>query len=81
MSSAQVVDLRKGFRVEVEAMVMPQGEFGARLYTANGRYKDSKRIRWKQAGPIVVAATPEQAARDLLAAMNEGLLKGVEAKG
>lgn len=78
----RIVDLRDGFRIEVIPMVAPRGEFGARLaerrYTVDG---DRARNRWKDAGPLVVAASPEQAAQDLLKAINEGLLPDVEVKG
>jgi hypothetical protein len=74
-----LVDLREGFRVEVEALVLPAGEYGARLYAP--RTSASGRTTWKQAGPMLVAGTPEKAAKDLLAAMNTGLLTGVEVRG
>lgn len=75
MPDLMTVDLREGFRVEVAPLVMPQGEYEARLYarTPGGR--------WKQAGPMVVAGTPEKAASDLLQAANAGLLTGVVVKG
>lgn len=67
------VDLREGFRIEVEALVLPAGEYGARLYTRPG-----KGGRWKQKGQVVVAATPEQAISDLMAVLNQGLMPDME---
>jgi hypothetical protein len=69
-------DLRLGYRIEVEALVMPLGEFGARLYTP--RKTPAGRVKWEQRGPIMISGTPESAARDLLEAINQGLVEGVE---
>lgn len=71
---AETVDLRDGYRIEVEPMVFPAGEFGARLYKPSPTGKG----RWKRVGHMVIAGTPEQAARDLMTAMNRGLLPGIE---
>lgn len=77
--TGEIVDLRDGFRVEVTPLVMPAGKFEARLFRR--RYTPGDRTTWKQVGPMVVADGPEAAAQDLLTAVNEGLLAGVEAKG
>lgn len=70
------VDLREGFRIEVEPMVTPRGEFGARLYLPkNGRWAR------KHIGHMVIADTPEKAAQDMLKILNEGLMPGVEVLG
>lgn len=72
----EVVDLRDGYRVEVEPLIAPAGEFGARLYRRC--YTPGDRTTWKKVKhPVVIAKTAEGAARDLLAAMNTGLLPGV----
>lgn len=72
----EIVDLRDGFRIEVVPLVMPAGQYEARLYRR--RFTPGDRTTWKQVGPLVVADTPEQAARDLMTAINEGLLPGVQ---
>lgn len=74
---AATIDLREGFRVEVEPMVLPAGEFGARLYRPPTKGKG----RWKQVGRMVVAATPEKAVGDLMQTLNLGLMPNVEVAG
>ena len=75
MSGMLRIDLRDGFRIETAALVMPAGQYEARLYVP----KVGARVTWKQVGPMVVAGSPEQAATDMLTALNRGLLPGVEA--
>ena len=75
--TSQSVDLREGYRVEVEPLILPAGKFGARFFKAPTTDKG----RWKQVGHLVVADTPEQAANDLLRVVNEGLMPGVEFAG
>lgn len=79
MPNDPTIDLREGFRIEVEPLIMPKGEFAARLYRTSK--SPSGRTLWKQIGHIVIASTPEKAAADMLAAMNRGLLPGVEVTG
>jgi hypothetical protein len=72
------VDLREGYRVQVEPMIAPSGTFGARLYRRTLRQGD--KTAWKKVEhPIVIASNAEQAANDLMAALNTGTLPGVEA--
>lgn len=73
------IDLRDGFRIEVAPLIAPKGEFGACLYRT--RKTSSGRTSWRRVGNIVVAGTPEKAANDILTAMNQGLLPGVEVAG
>lgn len=70
----ETINLSEGYRIEIEPMVMPPGEFGARLF----KPPLGGRGRWKQVGRIVVSGTAEQAAVDLLRVLNEGLMPDVE---
>lgn len=75
-----IVDLRDGYRIEVEPMVFPAGEFGARL--SRRCHTPGDRTTWKKVNhPLVLSNTAEGAARDLLMALNQGMLFGVEVCG
>lgn len=77
--SDEIVDLRDGFRIEVVPCVLPKDQWAATLHRR--RYTPGDRTTYKKVGPNVLAASPEAAARDLLTAVNEGLLPGVELAG
>lgn len=77
--SDEIVDLRDGFRIEVVPCLLPKDEWAATLHRR--RYTPGERTTYKKVGPNVLAKTPEAAAGDLLRAVNEGLLPGVELVG
>lgn len=68
------IDLRAGYRIEVLPTILPRDQWAATLHER----RQGKRVTYRKVGPHVLAASPEAAARDLLTAINEGLLSGVE---
>lgn len=76
---SEIVDLRDGYRIEVAPAVLPQGEFTATFHRR--RYTPGGKTTWKRVGPHVLNPNPEQAAADLLTAINQGLVPDVEFKG
>lgn len=76
MSDPVRIDLRNrfGFRVEVVPCILPDGQWAARLM----QRRDGARTTYKAVGPNILASSPEAAVRDLMTAVNQGLLPGVE---
>lgn len=78
-ASVVKVDLRDGCRIEVTPMIRPAGQFGATLQT---RVRSGDRWRWKDVKhPVVVSTFPAGAMDDLLSALVNGVLPGIEVSG
>lgn len=76
MTRLVTVDLRRGYRIEVTATILPKDQYAARLMER--RDSDSGRTTYKQVGPNVLASHADRAAMDLLNAVNTGQLPGVD---